>query len=102
MTLPHTRKSPERAAFEHYLRFGKALTPDEWSARIERKFNPYHDERGRFTFGPSSAGMGQGPAGNRPPPSLHGSTAQGPKHASAPRPRAAPEIPGYPETGRTA
>lgn len=41
-----------RQAFTHYLRTGQRLTNEEWIARQERKFNPYHDERGRFTSPP--------------------------------------------------
>lgn len=46
------RKSAHKLAFEHYLRTGERLTDAEWLARYERKFNPYHDERGRFTSPP--------------------------------------------------
>lgn len=41
-----------RAAFEHYLRTGNRYTEKEWLARQEAKFNPYHDELGRFTSPP--------------------------------------------------
>lgn len=44
-----TVKSPARQAFEHYLRTGRRVR----EARIELKFNPYHDPRnGQFTFAP--------------------------------------------------
>lgn len=43
-------KSANRAAFDHYLRTGERMTSEEWLARQEAKFNPYHDELGRFTF----------------------------------------------------
>jgi hypothetical protein len=46
------RKSVHRLAFSHYLRTGERFTNDEWVARYERKFNPYHDELGRFTSPP--------------------------------------------------
>ncbi len=46
------QKSAERFAFEHYLRTGQRLTTAQWLAREERKFNPYHDEIGRFTSPP--------------------------------------------------
>jgi hypothetical protein len=45
-------KSAHRLAFDHYLRTGQRLTTAEWTARQERKFNPYHDEIGRFTSPP--------------------------------------------------
>jgi len=45
-------KSPERAAFEYYLRTGRRLSP-QGDPEVEVKFNPYHDPRnGRFTFAP--------------------------------------------------
>lgn len=44
--------SVHRLAFQHYLRTGQRLTSAEWLARYERKFNPYHDEQGRFTSPP--------------------------------------------------
>lgn len=43
------RKSIHELAFDHYLRNGERLTNEEWLARQEYKFNPYHDELGRFT-----------------------------------------------------
>ncbi|RZJ98113.1 MAG: hypothetical protein EOO76_17445 [Novosphingobium sp.] len=45
-------KSAHRLAFDHYLRTGQRLTTAQWSERAERKFNPYHDELGRFTSAP--------------------------------------------------
>ena len=45
-------KSIHELAFDHYLRTGERLTSKEWLARHERKFNPYHDELGRFTSSP--------------------------------------------------
>jgi hypothetical protein len=45
-------KSAHRCAFEHYLRTGQRLTTVEWLDGQERKFNPYHDELGRFTSPP--------------------------------------------------
>lgn len=47
---PTERKSADELAFEHYLRTGEQLTPTLWRERFEVKFNPNHDERGRFTF----------------------------------------------------
>lgn len=45
-------KSPERVAFEHYIRTGRRLSP-QGEPEVELKFNPYHDPRnGRFTFAP--------------------------------------------------
>lgn len=43
-----------RLVFTHYLRTGQRLTNAEWLADQERKFNPYHDERGRFTSPPGA------------------------------------------------
>lgn len=45
-------KSAHRLAFDHYLRTGRRLTTAQWLERTERKFNPYHDELGRFTSAP--------------------------------------------------
>lgn len=45
-------KSAHRLAFGHYLRTGQRLTTAQWLQRTERKFNPYHDEVGRFTSAP--------------------------------------------------
>lgn len=58
-------RSALRLGFDHYLRTGERLTDAQWRARFECKFNPYHDERGRFTsppgvtvsYGRSGAGM---------------------------------------------
>lgn len=50
--MPLDRKSAHQLAFGHYLRTGERLTVEEWSLRGERKFNPYHDELGRFTSSP--------------------------------------------------
>jgi hypothetical protein len=44
------RKSADRLAYDHYLRSGERLTTAEWCDRFESKFNPNHDELGRFTF----------------------------------------------------
>lgn len=46
------RRSAHQLAFDHYLRTGKQLNNAEWWARNERKFNPYHDELGRFSSAP--------------------------------------------------
>lgn len=64
-------KSAHRLAFDHYLRTGQRLTAAEWLDRHERKFNPYHDERGRFTSPPGvtvswgAQGQHHGQAGGR-------------------------------------
>ena len=47
-------ESIHRQAFAHYLRTGQRLTNDEWIRQQERKFNPYHDEIGRFTSAPGT------------------------------------------------
>lgn len=47
--------SPAARAFLHYMRTGQRLSTAqiEDDARLERKFNPYHDpENGQFTFAP--------------------------------------------------
>lgn len=66
MSIDHlpARKSFQRLAFEHYLRTGERLTAQEWHARYEAKFNPYHDERGRFTSPPGvTVSYGRGGSG---------------------------------------
>lgn len=45
-------ETASRAAFNHYLRTGNRYTGKEWLAGPEAKFNPYHDELGRFTSPP--------------------------------------------------
>lgn len=45
-------KSLHRLVFDHYLRTGEQLTEQEWLARQQSKFNPYHDELGRFSSPP--------------------------------------------------
>ena len=65
-------KSVHQLAFDHYLRTGERLTSREWLARFERKFNPYHDEIGRFTSPPGvtvsyGARHNQGVVGPRRP-----------------------------------
>ena len=57
------RKSADRMAFEHYLRTGERLASTQWLARYESKFNPNHDELGRFTFAAGGVAMGHGSAG---------------------------------------
>lgn len=65
-------ESIHRQAFAHYLRTGQRLTNEEWLDRQERKFNPYHDEIGRFTSPPGATvswgrygGVGKEPSGNQ-------------------------------------
>lgn len=53
------RKSADVLAFEHFLRTGDQLTAAQWQDRFEVKFNPYHDERGRFTFAFGGGGGAQ-------------------------------------------
>lgn len=58
------RESIHRQAFAHYLRTGQRLTNAEWLDQQEHKFNPYHDEIGRFTSPPGvtvSYGKRDGP-----------------------------------------
>lgn len=57
-------KSAHRLVFEHYLRTGERLTEAQWQARHEQKFNPYHDQRGRFSTasGASSSGWQAAPS----------------------------------------
>lgn len=99
------RKSADRLAFEHYLRSGERLSAGEWSQRFERKFNPYHDERGRFTFAPGAAGMGSGapPSEVTRRPAQVGARRTGAavQPATPPRTRIA-ALPGFPEDRRTA
>lgn len=81
-------KSVNRAAFDHYLRTGERLTCEEWLGRREAKFNPYHDELGRFT---SALGVSVS-YGNRSPVApvrpKNGSVANAP--ASLPGPNRSP------------
>ena len=54
--IPPTEwKSIYREAFTHYLRMGGLMTVGEGLAMYERKFNPYHDKRGRYTFAPGGS-----------------------------------------------
>ena len=80
------QKPAERLAYEHYLRTGQRLTTAEWLAVAECKFNPYHDERGRFTFSPE---------GSKVTPNKPTATAPGKAKSSPIKP-----IEGYPETGK--
>jgi hypothetical protein len=48
------RELVESAVFNHYLRTGQRANADELLALVERKFNPYHDEIGRFTSPPGA------------------------------------------------
>lgn len=115
-------KSADSLAFEHYCRTGVRLTTAQFLAMCERKFNPNHDERGRFTFGPGFSGGGganldRNRSSNQPASLGSGETWTdklrsifGPKPASRPAPSNAPrkrtstntvaEIPEYPQKGK--
>jgi len=81
--VPSTEwKSIYRTAFDHYLRTGRLVTMGEGLAGYERKFNPYHDERGRFTFAPGGAGQGASSQADLTPSKTSGSNA--PAAGSAP------------------
>ena len=56
-------KSARHQSYLHYLRTGQRLTAAQWLARTEHKFNPNHDERGRFTFAIGEGGGKPGPNG---------------------------------------
>ena len=60
-------KSIYRLAFDHYLRTGRLVSVGEGLAACERKFNPYHDELGRFTFAPGGAGLTPSAKPSTPP-----------------------------------
>ena len=62
---PAEWKSIYRTAFDHHLRTGRLVTMGEGLARYERKFNPYHDERGRFTFALAGASGRTPPAASK-------------------------------------
>lgn len=98
-------KSADCLAFEHYLRTGERLSAGQWSARYERKFNPYHDERGRFTFASGAVEMGSAPGD--PAPTKPRATLPERRQTAAPSRLALPRtriaaMPGYPEDKRTA
>jgi hypothetical protein len=90
-------KSAHRLAFDHYLRTGQRLTTAEWTARQERKFNPYHDEIGRFTSPPGvtvSWGRQTRPSGLRTDPerqarSINARSVEGPRKLPRSRPEPA-------------
>jgi hypothetical protein len=80
------RKSIHQLVFIHYLRTGERLTNSEWLARYERKFNPYHDEWGRFTSPPGASvswGAYGGPRGAQPVARRGGGAARAASSASA-------------------
>ncbi len=68
-------KSMNSLAFEHYLRTGEKLTTAQFIEKFEKKFNPNHDEIGRFTFGLGLGGSGgvRRNANNAPATSRSGS-----------------------------
>jgi hypothetical protein len=86
--------------FESYLRFGFR---SDGARQPEKKFNPYHDERGRFTFAPGGKltippRVADWMSGRKP-------VDRSPRPASTTAPKPATRInpiPGYPETSRTA
>jgi hypothetical protein len=114
-------KSMNSLAFEHYLRTGERLTTAQFVEKFEKKFNPNHDEIGRFTFGSGLGGGGIGAVhnsnSNKPTPSASSETwtdklrsifetkpAIRPVAPSVPRPRInqdmIAEIPEYPQTDK--
>ncbi|MEZ5744026.1 MAG: hypothetical protein R3D89_09995 [Sphingomonadaceae bacterium] len=107
MSSPHSPqfKSANSLAFAHFLRSGERLTSAEWFDQQERKFNPYHDEQGRFTIATGAARMTAKPDETKPvrtrtkPAATrqHATTAR----EAETRPRRIAEIGGYPETGKT-
>lgn len=92
MSRASTQDHVRRSAFAHYLRTGQRLTNAEWLAAQERKFNPYHDARGRFTSPPGvTVSWGKyGPAG-RERDSTRGTTLRSSHGKSAPRSAPPPE-----------
>lgn len=74
------RKSLQARAFEIYLRTGRRIDLHPQRARIERKFNPYHEpDNGQFTFAP-----GGRRSGTSRPSSQRGSDAPRPGVAANP------------------
>ena len=99
------KKSVGKTAFEHYLRTGERLTESEWQSRQEYKFNPWHDDKGRFTNAPN-ASMGNHGATVTPTgrsSSAHTAAAGGKvsSQEQSARQGAIAPIQGYPETKRT-
>lgn len=82
------RKSAERIAFEYYLRTSRRLPSSLRTGGQERKFNPYHDERGRFTFAPGGINLA---------PDKPGAVTPGQK-----QPQKLKSVNGYPENGNDA
>jgi hypothetical protein len=88
--------SVHRQAFAHYLRTGRRLTNAEWLAEHERKFNPYHDERGRFTSPPGvTVSWGHyGPRTGEPSPTGRSRSRSGARSAARKPPRTPQKRPG--------
>lgn len=78
-------KSVDRLAFEHYLRTGERLTRRQWRARYEQKFNPYHDQRGRFTTASGTSSPAWDP----------GARAQAARPMAAADPQVGPKVDAY-------
>ncbi|MGB4102140.1 MAG: hypothetical protein WBK91_09585 [Alphaproteobacteria bacterium] len=73
--LAELRRKAQRVATAYFLRYGRipvevkeVLAATESLAAVQ-KFNPYHDDRGRFTFAPGVRDPEHGensPRGNAP------------------------------------
>lgn len=94
-------KSAVRIAFDLFLRTGRRIDPQVLAHLSEQKFNPNHDELGRFASAPG----GSGAAGLATPPVLPigkpSATSQSRRAAPPPPPASLPQINGYPEAGKT-
>lgn len=58
------REAVELSAFGHYVRTGHRADIGELTEAVERKFNPYHDRLGRFTFTGGEDGASGSPVAN--------------------------------------
>jgi len=88
-------------AFEHYLRTGRRDLPRPADDQV--KFNPYHDERGRFTFaGGGVAAMARVPQTSPAARRTVAPARAAPTRSPAAAPRRVGEVPGFPQSGRTA
>ncbi|MDE2619764.1 MAG: hypothetical protein KGL54_06330 [Sphingomonadales bacterium] len=101
---PRPPRTPDEAAFGHYLRTGERLTTAEWLARQEVKFNPWHDRLGRFTYGPGGVDGGSAGRGASAAERLRGAggsrtraTGQGRLPTAPATPRSKPPTPSRPE-----
>jgi hypothetical protein len=77
------RELVELAAFDHYLRTGERFDLDKLVELFERKFNPYHDEIGRFTS-PPGVTVSYGRSGARQPSQPPGGNASSRAGAASP------------------